>query len=639
MCGVGGFLLAAGDEWRESYEAELGAMAESLVHRGPDHGASWAERSSGIGLVHRRLAILDLSPTGEQPMTSHDGRFVVVYNGEVYNFATVRKSLDEIRGGISWRGHSDTEVVLEGFATWGIQETLPRLNGMFAIAVWDKQSGELYLVCDRLGKKPLYYGWIGRKFAFASEVRALGQLADWRFSPNRSALAAFLRFGYVPGEGTAFEGISKVLPGSLVRIRRGAHAGTAVVREHYWKPDSLLRQPQEGVARTSKADAAARVESAVNAAIRDRLVADVPIGAMLSGGVDSSLVVALAQGMAGTRIQTFTIGWQDEESSELGAARAIADHLGTLHEELVIAPREVVELVPKVADAYDEPFADASAVPTYLVSRLAASKVKVVLSGDGADELFGGYTRYARNRKLWRLRSVPFVQRAAGIVSRLRAANRSLAWRDSRLATIATSIAEPTFLGFYRSRVSHTQNPNELIAAPSELGTAFDCPQAALDSMLVERRMMYCDLRTYLVDDILVKVDRASMAHGLEVRSPFLDDRVVECAWGLPDASVLGGGQTKQLLRALLDAHVPRHLVDRPKSGFGFPLELWLLGPLRDWARSMIADAQLASSLGLHCGNVAGIVDSFEAGEHRLGGLLWNLVMLSAWHSRIARAP
>lgn len=621
--------------WHDGHRGDAEAMGAALAHRGPDHGATWIDSSAGVVLVHRRLAILDLAPSGQQPMHSHDGRFTAVYNGEVYNFAEIRDAVRRARGTVAWRGHSDTEIVLEAIATWGIHETISRLNGMFAIAVWDGHLAELHLARDRLGKKPLYYGHVGSRFAFCSEVVALSRMPDWRFAADPDAIASYLRHGYVPGVRSAFVGVSKVPPGACLKVQRVTADVPRVEQQFYWRPAALLRNRDAGPCAVHGDGPATRLETILDAAVRTRLVADVPVGVLLSGGIDSSLVAALAQRAAPEPIRTFTIGWANEHSSELDAARGVARHLGTNHEELAIGPQEVIDLVPTVAGIYDEPFADVSAIPTYLVARLAASQIKVVLSGDGADELFGGYTRYARTRALWRIRQLPLVHALARAILRAGGGNRANS-ADSRWATIVGSLAEPTFESFYRSRVSHTQNPGALLVDGLELATVFDAPEPLLRSSNVERRMMFLDVATYLADDILVKVDRASMAHGLEVRSPFLDDSVLQLAWSLPDDVLLDRTATKGLLRTILYRLVPAALVDRPKTGFAFPIEKWLRGPLRDWARAATSAQRLENSLGLRADRVIRLWQEFESGELRVAGLLWNLVMLSAWHARFA---
>jgi asparagine synthase (glutamine-hydrolysing) len=628
MCGFAGLLTGTVAAGRDGELPRIAAaMGLALRHRGPDAGDEWHVAGEPVALAHRRLSILDLSPAGAQPMLSHCGRYVLAYNGEIFNFPAVRAAVERARGPVPWRGHSDTEILLEAIATLGLERAVSLCNGMFALAVWDRRERALSLARDRLGKKPLYYGLLGGDFAFGSEVAALRAHPGWRFEPDLAALASYLRTGYVPEPLTGFAGLRKLPSGSTLLLRPADVAtGRFPSPRPFWRADELVseREPSDP----------GGLEAVIADAVADRLVADVPVGAFLSGGVDSTIVTALMKRLAGS-VRTFTIGFDDSPTSESRHAAAVARHLGTDHEELVLTPEQAADLVPRVASAYDEPFADSSSIPTWLVSGLAARHVKVVLAGDGADEMFGGYTRYAANARLWNWRSrIPATLRvAAGAV----AAGALATPAAGRYASIAASLVAPDGREFYRRRTSFFLDPVRLLPGVVEPAAArlVDAPSPAA----IERQMMYMDVLTYLPDDILAKVDRASMAHGLEVRSPFLDDRVVEFAWGLPDAAVTGANGGKRLLKDLLYRLVPRELVDRPKTGFGFPIERWLRGRMRPWAEDTLFGSAALDAAGCDRDAVRSVWDGLLAGRMRLAGGVWNLLMLAAWLQRNAEAP
>lgn len=639
MCGITGFI----DLKRRSEAAVLRAaalgMADTLRHRGPDMGGAWVDEAAGIALGFRRLAILDLSPAGHQPMTSADGRFVIVYNGECYNFAELRAELGA--AGHSFRGRSDTEVVLEGCAKWGVEPTVRRMVGMFAFALWDRMERRLWLVRDRLGIKPLYYGIVGDLFLFGSELKALRAKEGWTPEVDRDALTAFLRFNYVPAPQSIYRGIGKLEPGCFVEYAPGA--APQVTR--YWDMAEVASQAQRGIGET---EALREGEALLADAVRRRMVADVPLGALLSGGVDSTAVVALMQAASDRPVRSFTIGFEEAAYDEAEDARAVARHLGTEHTELYLSPQHALDLIPKLPDWYDEPFADSSALPTFLVSQLARRDVTVALSGDGGDEVFLGYNRYRAADTAWRrvagtpralrqlaargIAALPAERwdRLAGV---LPAARRPRNPGD-KLHKLARLLTQDNVDAVYASLVSHWEDPAALVPGGRERRSrAWDKAIVIAD---FAERMAFLDTATYLPDDILAKVDRASMAVSLEVRVPFLDHRVVEFAWRLPKTMRLRGGTTKWLLRRILDKHVPRELVERPKMGFAVPLDSWLRGPLRDWAETLLDEKRLAAEGWFEPAPIRRAWAKHLAGRGNAQQALWGVLMAQAWLERHA---
>lgn len=625
MCGIAGLLgsdVGVSPEERAALTVRMGA---TLRHRGPDDEGSWSQAGEPVLLIHRRLSILDLSAAGAQPMVSHCGRYVLAYNGEVYNFRDLKGLVERARGRVAWRGHSDSEYLLEAIAVTGVDDALRRCNGMFAVALWDRRERVLTLARDRLGKKPLYYGLLANELVFGSEVRALETHPAWTFGVDKAAVATYLRMGYVPEPATGFSGIRKLPAASRIEVRPSdVRARRFPDPIRYWRPTQLVS------GRSAPSAGSVDLESTLTAAVASRMVADVPVGAFLSGGVDSSIVVALMARLTGPGIRTYTIGFTDGAASEALQAAAVAQHLGTVHEEVILTPNDAARLVPEIVAVYDEPFADSSAIPSWLVARLAGASVKVVLSGDGADELFGGYSRYESTRRLWAMRG-SLGGRAIGALAR-RFENALDAPEVGRLGAILWAFAarDPAF--FYRRRTSFFPNPGRLLAGATELPVPQLAQMPRFESM--ERMMMYADLVSYLPDDILAKVDRASMAHGVEVRSPFLDDTVIDYAWRLPDSAVTGRHSGKHALKELLYRLVPRRLVDRPKSGFGMPIDQWLRGDLRAWTESQLFGTSALEAVGCERGAVRAIWNRFLGGESRLAGGAWALLMLSLWYER-----
>ncbi len=616
-------------------------MLATLTHRGPDEGGVWSDDAHGLLLGHRRLSIIDLSEHGHQPMRSASGRYLVVYNGEIYNFRALRDELDKTGCAPAWRGHSDTEVLLACVDAWGLDSTLGRLVGMFAIALWDRQSASLALARDRLGEKPLYYGEVEGRFAFASELKALRVAARGSLPVDREALAEFMRFGHVPAPLSIHEGIRKVPAGHVVTF--SAASGVASDPVAYWRFDSPeTRSLAQQLGSCSDDELVDALHDRLREAVAGQMVADVPLGAFLSGGVDSSTVVALMQSQSARRVRTYTIGFSEAAYNEAPYARAVAMHLGTEHTELIVTAADAVDLVQALPTIYDEPFADSSQIPTTLISRLTRAHVTVALSGDGADELFAGYPRYQLTSALWQrvshrpLRarrmlaqtlgsmSVRNWDRAFGVLP-ASARTRINGRRVHRLAQlmVCQSLGE-----MYLRLMSRWQPEDELVigAAASPLSpTDWDTGRGDIDAM---RRW---DLRNYLPDDLLVKVDRASMSASLETRAPMLDHRVVELGLALPERVLVRDGVGKWALRRVLDRYVPRALIERPKAGFEVPLGDWLRGPLRSWAQSLLEPTRLRREGYLDADKVGLMWEQHLNRRADRSLFLWNVLMFEAW--------
>ncbi len=642
MCGISGFLEARARP-KPAQEAIAASMATALAHRGPDDSGVWSDTESGIALGHRRLAIIDLSPAGHQPMLSADGRHVVSFNGEIYNYPDLAARLRQ--EGVALRGHSDTEVLIEGVARWGVVETLRRSEGMFALALWDRQARSLTLARDRLGIKPLYWSRQGGLFLFASELKALHRHPDWRPAIDRDALASYLRFGYVPAPAAIYRDTHKLPPGTMLTVTRQGAAEIAP----YWRLDEVAAA---GIAAPERGDEASQLdvlEHVLRRAVLNEMVSDVPLGAFLSGGVDSSLVLALMQAQSGRPVRSFTVGFSAQGYDEAQHARRVAAHLGTDHTELYVEDETARQVIPDLPVWYDEPFADSSQIPTRLISALARRHVTVALSGDGGDELFAGYERHRWAARLRRLRLLPGALRSAagGALAALpeEAARRGAALLPERLRPalpeqklqkLAAALGARDDAALYRSIVSLWPEPGRLVPGAREAEGA-GAARGIADPV---ERMMLQDALTYLPDDILTKVDRASMSVALEVRVPLLNHRVVEAAWRLPPDMKLRRGTSKWVLRQILYRHVPRALIERPKHGFSVPLAEWLRGPLRGWAEDLLSPAALKATGWLEPAPIVARWREHCAGRKDWSQSLWAVLMLETWLAREnARQP
>ncbi|MBU9551670.1 asparagine synthase (glutamine-hydrolyzing) [Burkholderia multivorans] len=648
MCGIDGFLNSvAFDE--ETARGTLARMTASLAHRGPDAQGLWVDPAAGIALGHRRLAIVDLSVHGRQPMASACGRYVMVFNGEIYNHRELRAQLERVGRAPAWRGHSDTEVLLAAFAAWGVDATLRRATGMFALALWNRESRVLTLARDRIGEKPLYYGRIGDALVFASELKALRAYPGFDGEIDRDALCLYLRHSAVPAPHTIYRGIRKLPPGSWIQFE---HAQDTSRIRTYWALEHAIdaghHEPFAGTA----AEAVDRLDTVLRQAVARQMEADVPLGAFLSGGVDSSAIVALMQAQSAAPVDTFTIGFHEAGYDEAGYAKAVARHLGTRHTELYVTADHALDVVPKLPAIYDEPFSDASQIPTFLVAELTRRHVKVSLSGDGGDELFGGYTRYFLTPRLWRkLHRVPAAVRTriAGALHALRpdhadqlAAVAQGAWGGGELRESATRIGDrlhklghvmtaDSRIGLYRLLMSSVHHPERIALAGHEPPTPLDTVSAWPAHLSFAEQAMAIDTLTYLPTDILTKVDRAAMAVSLETRMPFLDHHVVEFAWRLPASLRLPEGQSKALLRRLLDRYVPTELIDRPKQGFCAPIDHWLRGALRDWADALLQPSRLRDEGFFDAAAVERLWRQHQTGRMNWQHQLWTVLMFQAW--------
>jgi asparagine synthase (glutamine-hydrolysing) len=642
MCGIAGLVVGGTQMFAAELQAQAAAMSGALRHRGPDGDGVWVDAAAGVAFGHRRLAVIDLSPTGRQPMISAAGRLVITYNGEIYNY---RKLRDELRrAGIRFVSDSDTEVLLEGCAHWGITATVRRLVGMFAFAVWDTTTRCLTLVRDRLGIKPLYYADLGSRFLFASELKGLVAAGDWSPALDRDALASYLRLGYVPAPLSIYRQAAKLPPGSILTLSVGKPASIA----QYWNLREVAISGLTAPSTDSDDEAVGELDTLLRDAVARRMIADVPLGALLSGGIDSSTVAALMQAQSARPVKTFSIGFREEGFDEAIHARRVARHLGSEHTELYVEPRHTMAVIPELAEMFDEPFADPSQIPTHLVSALTREHVTVALSGDGGDELFAGYNRYLWAATLWRyLGGVPPALRRLGASVALRLPARHwdrllallpagslLPQSSDKLRKLAEILACTRPDDIYRRLVSQWQDPAVLVLAGREAAGVFEDPAVAADIPGFTDRMQFLDSVTYLPDDILTKVDRASMYVALEARVPLLDHRVVEFAWRQPPHRKLHDGTGKWLLRRVLYRYVPQHLVDRPKMGFGVPIDRWLRGPLRDWAEDLLDPNRLEADGLLRPEPIRQAWAEHLSGARNWQYRLWVVLMFQLWRRR-----
>lgn len=637
MCGIAGYLDISGTD-----RSIVKRMSEQLQHRGPDDAGTWVNAKRSVALAHTRLSIIDTTSSGHQPMASECGRYVISFNGEIYNFRALRKDLENSDTRKIWQGHSDTEVILAAFSRWGIDESLKRFVGMFAIAIWDKKTEQLFLARDRMGEKPLYYGWSGGVFLFASELKAIKAHPSFHANIDSDALTLFMRHSYVPAPHTIWKGINKLTPGCCLVLH--VNSRTPVIKP-YW---SLCNVASRGIASPfdgTPEEAVDELECLLTKSISGQMISDVPLGAFLSGGVDSSVVASLMNVHSNHAIKTFSIGFNDKSYNEAKFAKEVASHLGTDHTELYVSSKEVLDVIPQLPFLYDEPFADSSQIPTFLLARMARQSVTVSLSGDGGDELFCGYNRYN------------WATKVAGLPAAIRVGVEKLIsllspreWDKlfkfltflvpekyrynnpgDKLHKLAALLSAHTPEEIYFRLVSHWDNAHQLVLNGNEPLTAMAGGQVGLGTDSSEQRMMYLDQLHYLPDDILTKVDRAAMSASLETRIPMLDHRVVEFAWSLPLEYKLRAGQMKWPLRQLLYRHVPQELIDRPKMGFGIPIDAWLRGPLREWAEALINSNRLEKEGYLNSKLIQEKWNQHISGRRNWAYHLWDVLMFQAW--------
>lgn len=636
MCGIAGFL---GFTHLNQPAHSLERMTASLQHRGPDAQGLWLDPEAQIALGHRRLAIVDLSSAGQQPMRSADERYLCVFNGEIYNHQALRKELEGSGFQPQWRGHSDTETLLAGFAHWGIEATLQKTVGMFAIALWDQQERSLTLIRDRMGEKPLYYGWIGAQFAFASELKALRQLPAFEAELDRGVLASYLQCAYVTSPASIYQGIYKLEAGCLLELKLQQLPQKQAQPKVWWSSLEIALQGQQALL-TDQTTALACLEQQLQQAVQLQAQADVPLGAFLSGGIDSSLIVSLMQAQHSQAIRTFTVAFEQAGFNEAQHARTVAEHLGTLHTEFTVGAQEALDVIPLLPQLYDEPFADTSQIPTFLISHYARQQVTVALSGDAGDELFGGYRSYLFAQKIWsRLAWLPtklrkqVTQCLLGIPTPT--LSKCLLQSDEQLATqlhkIAAALQASESVYDLFPRLSQAwQHPETLVIGATQLTTPWPLSKLAAHFNDAESAMMMFDTLNILPDNMLCKVDRAAMGASLETRVPFLDHRVVELAWRLPLSFKINQGQGKWLVRQLLYKYVPASIVNRPKQGFNVPLASWLRAELRDWAEELLNPIRLQQQGYLQAKLVQQEWQQFLSGAANQQRL-WCILMFQAW--------
>jgi asparagine synthase (glutamine-hydrolysing) len=644
MCGITGFLDTSRSKSTEQLTLIARRMSTSLRHRGPEDEGVWVDPNTGIAFGHRRLSIIDLSPMGHQPMHSASGRYVMTYNGEIYNFKALRQELEQL--GETFRGHSDTEIMLAGIARWGVEAALKKFNGMFAFGLWDREEQTLYLSRDRAGEKPLYYGWAGKTLLFGSELKALQQHPDFRGDIDRGAVAVYLRHNYIPAPHSIYKGIYKLPAGTFLTIRG---FGSDASPKPYW---SAKVAAEDGIAnpfRGTEEEAVNQLDALLNDAVTMRMEADVPLGAFLSGGIDSSLIVAIMQANSKRPVKTFTIGFDNREFNEAESAKLVAQHIGTEHTELYVTPEEAMAVIPRLPTLYDEPFADSSQIPTFLVSQLARRNVTVSLSGDAGDELFGGYTTYQWGRSVHQ--NIGWMPKPlkAGLAKTIKPLSK-LDWNallDGRQSVVPGSLRSKDINkvlskltgilkvnereALYWILLSYWMEPSSVVLGANEPLTSLtdNTKWAKIDDIM--HVMMYLDTIMYLPDDILVKVDRASMGVSLESRVPLLDHRIIEFAWKLPIEMKVKGAVGKVPLRNLLYRYVPKQLVDRPKKGFGVPIHEWLRGPMRPWAEDLLDESRLKNEGYFAEKPIRQKWNEHVSGRRNWQAQLWAVLMFQAW--------
>lgn len=646
MCGITGFLYRSKRPGSSHLSHEIEQMASRLRHRGPDAGGYWSDPDSGVALGHRRLSIIDLSQAGAQPMHSASKRYVITYNGEIYNFSAIRERLES--AGYPFAGHSDTEVLLAAIEHWGIEHTLKSVHGMFAFALWDRHKRELSLARDRVGKKPLYYGWSGDALLFASELKALRIHPEFDGTIDRSALANFIQYGWISEPLSIYQKIGKLPAGSYITIKTESPPWTPPVQK-YWTANEIMESARQEPFQGSFMQASDRLDDLLVESVRERMVADVDLGALLSGGIDSSTIVGIMQKHSDRPVKTFCIGFDEKKYNEAEYAAAIAHYLGTDHHELYVTPAECLDVVSRLPTIYDEPFGDISQVPTYIVAKMASQQVKVVLTGDGGDETFAGYNHYTEGLAQWQWMSKlsPGLRNTLADVlthigdqswQLLRPANPASGKKLHNLRKFGSKFQRKT--RYWRSaspqallanHFSRTHRPESIVVDAVPGITNMSDPSGWAHDTDTLSAMLHFDYTGYMLGDILVKVDRATMAVGLEARSPILDNRITEFAWTLPNEYRMDQTGGKKILRAVLERYVPKKFTDRPKRGFGVPIDEWLRGPLRDWVEDLISESNLKTYGYLEPGEVRRLWEQHLCGWQNHANILWSILMFQAW--------
>ncbi len=642
MCGICGFYS---NSLSDNNKIIL-KMNAALSHRGPDVNGTWQEKKTGIVFGHQRLSILDLSDAGNQPMLSNSGRFVITYNGEIYNHLEIRKEISNIK----WRGNSDTETLLEAIDLWGVEKTLKKIDGMFAFGLWDQKIHSLTIARDRIGEKPLYYGWQGegsnKVFLFASELKSFKAHPEFKGNINRDAIALLLRHNCIPAPYSIYKDVYKLIPGHILELKISDLKKKLLPNpKMYWSLTETAIEGSNNKLIMSDTEIQKDLEKHLQMTVKKQMISDVPLGAFLSGGIDSSTIVALMQSQSSNPVKTFTIGFDENDYNEAKHAKKIANHLGTNHTEFYVSSQKAMDVIPKLPSIYDEPFSDSSQIPSYLVSELAKQQVKVVLSGDGGDELFCGYNRYVIGEKLWNVFNLmPLFFRKAllfGInsispqnwnkLSKIMPGLNKYSNIGDKIHKSAIVLESKSVDEMYYMICSHWQNPNDIVINGNEPGTFLNEFKPNLKGLNSQEKMMVLDLITYLPDDILVKIDRAAMASSIETRIPLLDHKLIKHVWNFPHNVKFRKGQGKWILRQILNKYVPKNLTDRPKMGFGIPIDNWLRGPLRDWAENLLDKSKLDQEGYLNSKLITNKWKEHLSGKRNWQYNLWNVLMFQSW--------
>ena len=650
MCGFTGFLTPNQTLNASQAESTLIKMSNALSHRGPDHQGIWIDSQRGIALGHRRLSIIDLSSQGNQPMHSHCGRYVIAFNGEIYNYLCIRKELESFGVAPEWKGCSDTEIMLAAISYWGLLKAISKFVGMFAFALWDKEKNSLHLSRDRIGEKPLYYGWMGGVLLFGSELKALRKHPAWKGEVDPDTLALFMQYGYVPTPHSIYKNIFKVQPATIATFNQNNISSLVLPTvETYWQAAKLAQEGEANPVLYDEATAIDHLDRLLEVSVKQQMIADVPLGAFLSGGVDSSTIVAYMQKQSSRPVKTFTIGFQEENYNEAVYAKEVARHLGTDHTELYVSAEQAMEVIPKIPIIYDEPFSDSSQIPTYLISQLTRKKVAVSLSGDGGDELFGGYNRYFWGSSIWgKIGKIPPQPRK--LLAQIISSVPPSGWDDiykilksvtpaklrqpdfgNKLHKLAKVLGATNADSMFLGLTSLWDKSSNLVRNTTHGKTILGQSHSRSGIKNFAQRMMFLDAMNYLPDDILVKVDRASMAVGLETRVPFLNHHLIEFAWRTPLSMKIKNGQGKWLLRQVLYKYVPKELIERPKMGFAVPIGTWLRGPLRDWAEDLLDENRLKSEGFLNSTLVRDKWKEHLTGKKNWHHHIWTVLMFQGW--------